>query len=295
MGWFGLGSDARSNRGASRRPASLLAAAAVCSILVLASGDRAIAADWPDSLRGSLTPSYARWDGWQFGIQAGLANMNASFGNSTSGLVAFILRNTTIENEFAPSNWTTLPSDTTNGQVYGAFLGYNMQWDQLVLGWDVIYNYTASSLVSSARDSIARSFDTSDGISNTVAIDAQSAIKLVDYAALRGRAGYAFGQFLPYATVGVAVGRFNSSTTAMVFSHGTDPNTGATVYGPFLDTRSTGKDNAFIGGFAAGLGVDWAITPGLFLRAEWQYIAFAPVTGIRTNLNTGQLGVGARF
>ena len=45
-------------------------------------------------------------------------------------------------------------------------------------------------------------------------IKAQSSIKLVDYATLRARAGYAFGQFLPYALVGGAVGRFNYSTSA---------------------------------------------------------------------------------
>ena len=32
-----------------------------------------------------------------------------------------------------------------------------------------------------------------------------------------------------------------------------------------------GKDNAFNAGFVAGLGVDWAVTPSIFLRAEWEY------------------------
>ena len=294
MSRLDLSIDVRLRSGAARRLASLPVAAIVCSVLA-ASADHAIAADWPgDSLRGSLTPNYARWDGWQFGVQAGLANMNADFGNSTSGLVAFILRNTTIENEFAPSNWATLPSNGTNGQVYGLFLGYNMQWDQLVLGWDIIYNNTASSLESGAQDSIGRQFVTSDGFTNQVSIDARSSVRLIDYAALRGRAGYAFSQFLPYVTAGLVLGRFNSSTTATVFSQGTNAGTGAT-FGPNVDTRVTGKDNAFIGGAAAALGLDWAITPGIFLRAEWQYIVFGPLMGTRTHLNTGQLGVGARF
>ena len=292
MGWSGLRDDVRSGRGAAGRPGPLVVAAAVCSMLIVASGDRAIAADYP--LRGSLTPSYARWDGWQFGLQAGLANMNVGFGNSTSGLVAFILRNTTIQNEFAPSDCTTLPSSGTNGQVYGAFLSYNWQWDQLVLGAELIYDNTASSLQSSARDSIGRQFNTTDGFTNQVQVTAESSVKLIDYALLRGRAGYAFGQFLPYATVGFALGRFNHQTTATVLSQGINTTTLAT-YGPNIDTRTAGKDNAFIGGVAAGLGVDWAITQSLFLRAEWQYLAFGPVGGIRTNFNTGQLGAGVRF
>ena len=41
-------------------------------------------------------------------------------------------------------------------------------------------------------------------------------MKLVDYATLRGRAGYAFGNFLPYAVIGAAAGRFNYATTVTV-------------------------------------------------------------------------------
>jgi len=245
-------------------------------------------------LRGSLTPSYSRWDGWQFGIQAGLANMNVDFGNSTSGMVAFILRNTTVESEFAPSSWAALTSNSTNGQMYGAFLGYNMQWDQLVLGVDLVYNNAAGSLETGAASSIGRQFITSDGFDNQVSIDARSSIKLVDYALLRARAGYAVGQFLPYATVGLTLGRFNFSTTATVFRQGANAGTGAT-YGPFTTTETDAMNSKFVGGVAGGIGMDWAITPSIFLRGEWQYVAFSPISGIRSKLNTGQIGIGAHF
>src|SRR4029079_16379713 len=75
------------------RARSFSIALAMCAALELWPGDRAGAADWP--LRGSLVPqtTYARWDGWQFGLLAGYGNMNTDFGNSTSSLVGFILRN----------------------------------------------------------------------------------------------------------------------------------------------------------------------------------------------------------
>jgi opacity protein-like surface antigen len=41
--------------------------------------------------------------------------------------------------------------------------------------------------------------------------------------------------------------------------------------------------------------VDWAITPGMFMRLEWEYVAFSPVNGSRNNINTANLGVGMRF
>ena len=287
--------------GASLRPATvglaktLRVAVAGCSVLAGAAADRALAADWPDALRGSLTPSYTRWDGWQFGVQAGIASMRSDFGNGTSSLVAFILRNSTLQNEAAPSEWTALSPDVHTGQVFGGFLGYNVQWDQLVVGWDVAYKY-GSTLKTASADQITRVVTTSDDVQHTVSISAQSALKLVDYATLRGRAGYAFGQFLPYAVVGAAVGRFNYATTVDV----TDdqllpPIPPGTPVPTFAQSGSVGKNNAYIGGVVAGLGMDWAVTPGMFVRAEWEYVAFAPVNGTRVNLNTGQVGVGARF
>lgn len=145
------------------------------------------------------------------------------------------------------------PVNTTNGPVFGAFLGHNIQWDQLVVGFDVAYKYP--SVLDGSTDS--------------------TQFKLVDYATLRRRAGYAIGQFLPYAVLGIAVGRFN--------------------YGELVQGTFTGKDNAFDAGFVAGLGIDWGITPSVFLRAEWEYIGFATLNGINSQINTGQLGIGLRF
>src|SRR5262245_516677 len=106
---------------------------ALCAVVAILLTERAGAADWP--LRGSVAPpTYVRWDGAQFGVEVGWGTIRNDFANSASSLVAFILRNTTAEAEFAPSTWTTLPSNTTNGPVFGGYIGYNMQWDQLVLG-----------------------------------------------------------------------------------------------------------------------------------------------------------------
>jgi len=264
-------------------------AIAICSLLTGAAVDRAAAADWP--LRGSVAPSYMRWDGWQAGIQVGYGNLNTDFGDSTGPLVAFILRNSTLENEAQPSSWTTLPRNSTNGPVFGGFVGYNVQWSELVLGVDLAYMHP-SILQSSVSDSISRSVTTSDTVTHNVTIDAQSAFKLVDYATLRARAGYAFDQFLPYAAVGIAVGRFNYGTTVTVtddFSISPAPTT------RFQQSSSAGQNNVFAAGVAAALGLDWAITPSVFLRGEWQFIAWSPVNQTRSNVQTGQVGIGVRF
>ena len=274
---------------------------ALCSALAAASAGSARAADWP--LRGSIEPaSYTRWDGWQAGVQFGYGNMNTDPGNSTSSVIAFILRNTALESEFAPSQWTTLGKGTTNSQVFGAFIGYNMQWDNLVLGFDFGYKHP-TRLDAGANDSITRRVVTaSDNVQHDVTIDAQTTLKLVDYATLRGRAGYAVGQFLPYAFVGAALGRFNYSTTVSVSDFLTQlPLVPSPPGGPLgfavltPSTATAGKDNTLVGGVAAGLGADWAVTPSIFMRAEWEFIAFASVNGARNNLNTANVGIGLRF
>jgi outer membrane immunogenic protein len=277
-----------------RRGLSRCAAFAALALAAMAPAG-ALAADMPEFLRGSYAPTYARWEGFDFGAQVGVSNMTTDFGNSTSGLIAYILRNTEVEDQFSPSTWTTLPSNTTNGQQYGAFIGYNWQWDELVVGMDAAYN-RLSSLSASASDSITRQVVTTpDNVNNTLTITAQSSLQLVDYATLRARAGYAIGRFLPYATLGAAVGRFNYANTATVHNVGTPP-VGSPI-APFdtTNTRSDAKNNAIVGGFEAGLGMDVAVFQNVFLRGEWEFVAFAQLAGLRASINTGRVAVGMKF
>jgi opacity protein-like surface antigen len=267
-------------------------------MLLAASALSARAADLSDIswLRGAVGDAAPamRWDGLQLGAQIGVGSMSADFGNSTGPMIAYILRNTTVENEMSPSSWTTLPTNTTNGRTYGAFIGYNLQWDALVVGFDLAYNRT-SGFEASASDSMGRQAKTSDGFYNNVTVTAQSSAQLIDYATFRARAGYAFGQFLPYAVLGAAVGRFNYANTAQVIASGTDVSGGGGSPYSLNQTQTDSKNNAFAAGFVTGLGVDVAVLPNVFLRAEWEYIVFAPVGGIRTLLNTGRVGIGVRF
>jgi outer membrane immunogenic protein len=271
------------------------AVVAICALLAAASAAPAKAADLPDDtwLRGSLVGGAVRWDGVVLGGQLGYSSMNAAFGNSSSSQVAFILRNSALEDQFAPSGWTTLPNKLSSSQSYGVFLGYNMQWDDLVLGADIAYNHP-HKLESAASDSISRVVTLTDGTVDTVTINASSSLKLVDYGTFRGRAGYAFGQFLPYAVLGGAVGRFNYTTASTVTVGQVPVAPGVpSTFGPVTQTDS--QTNKFGYGYLYGLGMDVAITPNIFLRGEWEYIAFNKVGDIRTSVNTVRVGLGVRF
>jgi outer membrane immunogenic protein len=268
---------------------------AVCALLAAACVPASAADLLDDSwLRGTLGGGPVRWDGVVMGGQIAYSTMNSDFGNSTSSQIAFLLRNSTLENEAAPSSWTTLPRSATNARSFGVFLGYNAQWDDLVLGADAAYNKVTHAQTSAA-DSIHRIVTTSDHVSHDVTIAASSSLKLTDYAAARLRAGYAFGQFLPYAMVGVAVGRFDYSNTSTVTDTQTDPGPPIVVtpFGPV--TTSDSQQNKFGYGYVYGLGMDVAVTPNIFVRGEWEYIAFNKVGDIRSSLNSARVGVGLRF
>jgi len=271
-------------------------AAAVFALLIAAAGfGRASAADLDDSyLRGGFTeekaPDYVRWDGLVFGATIGRSNMSTDFGTGTSSQIAYILRNSTLEDEAQPSSWTTLPKDVTSSNQFGGFLGYNWQWDELVVGAEIAYNHP-SSLDSKASDSIDRIVTTSDGVTHDVLLQSQASLKLIDYATVRARAGYAFGQFLPYGVLGVGIGRFDYSVSATVTDHQSGAFTG--TFGPV--TQTDAKNDVIDAGFVMGLGMDVAVMPNVFLRAEWEYIIWAPVNSIKPSLNTGRVGIAVRF
>jgi opacity protein-like surface antigen len=100
------------------------------------------------------------------------------------------------------------------------------------------------------------------------------------------------GQFMPYAFVGAAVGRFDYSTRTRVRVI-QDPSGTPSVYGPF--TESERKTDAITAGLTTGLGVDIAILPNMYLRAEYEFNAFAELAGIMPMTHTAKVGLGFRF
>jgi outer membrane immunogenic protein len=277
----------------ARRGRGLCAGFAAFVLVVLAQS--AAAADLGDMLRGSFDngASASRWEGVYFGAQLGVANMKADFSNASQQHINDMLRQSTVLDQDRPDLWPILSTETTNGRSYGLFLGYNMQWDRLVVGFDVAYNRLSNFETAQGPTVLERIVATTDNMAHDLGIMSQASIKLIDYAAIRARAGYAFGQFLPYAILGAAVGRFNYSVSTSLFDLQTDPNNNQSLYVPAPE--STTKNNAIAGGFVAGLGMDVAIMPNVFLRGEWEFTTFMAMQGIRPTLNTGRVGVAVKF
>lgn len=265
-------------------------------LLAALTGGVADAADYdPPVLRGSQvlqvgSPAVPQWSGFYIGGQGAFGTTSTDFANATAPLVAFLLRNTTIENENHVSEWTTLGKASSSAIGYGGFMGYNWQWADAVLGVDATWVH--GSLRTSSTETIRRLFSTTDGYNNDVRVDASASMTVKDYGSIRGRAGYAFGNILPYATIGVALGRGDLVRSATVTASGTS-TTGGPAYGPTTLTRSETEASKIMYGWALGAGFDLQVIDNFFVRGEWEYLRYT--VPIDTYISVARAGAGIRF
>jgi opacity protein-like surface antigen len=272
----------------------------IASILMAGLGCGAQAADPREYSPNNFipgSPAYWNWSGFYIGGQFGMSSGNIDPGRATQPMIANLLRRTTAEQEGQISQWPNLPRSSSSGTNYGAFFGYNSQWDDVILGVEFGYNF-GNNLSAQANDLIGRSFTASDGYLYNVQVASQAAMALKDFGTIRGRAGYVMGRFLPYVQLGAAIGRADLRRSVTVNLTGTDADPGAPPPLPPVALNATATDakrDAFVYGVTAGLGVDIAITENIFLRAEYEFIQFFQAQSMTVALNTGRLGVGVKF
>ncbi|MGB6541588.1 MAG: outer membrane beta-barrel protein [Xanthobacteraceae bacterium] len=269
----------------------------ICTLFVLAFVPRASADDF-DVLRGSQPvgpATFTRWSGIYAGGQFSYGQAAANFANATAPLVGFSLRNTQVEQQATPSQWQVLGRDTGNAFGGGGFLGYNTQWQDLILG--VEGNYTHTSFSATSTSSPISRLVSVGNVSTVTISQGNGHLDLTDYAELRGRAGYVVGNLLPYGFVGFVVGRGDYSVSATTDATCTNPNPppSAGECQGFPITSSASNSNAFLYGGSVGFGLDWAITPNLFLRGEFEYIVFTPLASINVSVINARVGAGVKF
>jgi outer membrane immunogenic protein len=237
----------------------------------------AFAADYDlPILRGSSQPpapvvtvgpaTFTRWSGFYFGGDVSYNNANVDFTSATAPLITLALQGTLVEQQFTPSQLQAVGRGASSALGGGVFLGYNTQWQDLIVGVEADYTHTnlrttASSTASSGV--IARSFGSPVGNVTAIKISNPTALfDLTDYGEARFRAGYVVGNLLPYG---------------------------------YPLTPSAGQNNALLWGYSVGFGLDWALTQNFFLRGEFEFVQFAPINSINVPVVNGRLGAGYKF
>ena len=267
----------------------LLAAAVVVAMSVSAQ-----AADMPDYLRGSVggyTP-VTNWQGFYFGGQGSYGTSTENFRGSTNSMLESLISNLVVSETGIGQANLQLGKVSTHTSGYGAFTGYNWQWDDVVAGLEMSYVHGNMGGTSTASEGFTTTNTLSDGLFHSVSATSSSQIAISDMATFRARAGYAFGCFLPYMFGGVALGNASIVQTVTV-----KDSAGTSILGPFTPflplTATNGTADHMIYGYTAGLGMDIKLTAGLFMRGEWEYARF--VDQVDTSVNTVRLGLGYKF
>lgn len=247
------------------------------SLLVLSAAGTAQAADLDyDYLRGAdYDPPPAPtidWSGiyvgghggWTSGALNKRASAQASLASytlSASRLPGYSLNPSSIVASRGPN------------ESFGAYAGYNAQFEDTVLGLEADYTHNSrkSLWVASATSYIS-----------PYLLAPTTRSSLENYGTFRARAGYAFGNFLPYVTGGLAFGEATSLQNLYQAPFPSAP----------IAQQSTSK---MIVGLAAGAGIEYAITPNIVLRGEYQYINFQDFNGRKIQLNTLRGGAAVKF
>ena len=180
-----------------------------------------------------------------------------------------------------------------------AFAGSTTRSKSLVLGVEANYSQANLSLIA-PNTPISRQ-TSAGGNAYDVTISGSGSVTDLNFGTLRARAGWALGNFLPYGFAGVAVGHANVNIAATVSGikiHKISPvpagpATPACV--PFSFTGTAGKNGEWLVGFTFGGGLDVALTRNVFLRAEYEYVQFAPIANLVVDVNTVRGGLGIKF
>ena len=288
--------------------------------LLIAMAGPAVAADYDNSwLRGSQvigaapTPPprlYRIWAGVYGGAQVGEDFSGVDFRQLPyQPIQSAISQDGILQILAAPAAaLPALPQVNTRGPSYGGFIGYNWQLDDVVFGVELNINRSSfhQTVVNTANSGYWVNFG-GNLFDTQLYTRSQGDISMSDYLTMRGRLGWAFGNFLPYMVAGVAFGQIDSSKKVEVGYSGVcvNPAPPADPTCPVVNgqNQKIGANYPFTNlthgkyqlGFDAAVGMDYMVTRYVFVRGEVEYINFQYPNDIRLNTVSTRIAAGLRF
>lgn len=256
--------------------------AMLCSVALIPAAN---AADLGPAVKAPvLAPAPFTWTGFYIGGNAGWGRGDVKSSNLTTttdgtlfGNPGFLGGPVTFTN--ADRNFD-LGHDGFNG---GGQIGYNWQIDKAVLGIEADFQWSGFKGTDVFQPTIDSPIATTDS-------------KVDWYSTVRARLGYAFGQFMPYVTGGLAVAHSSANLTLQ-------PVAPAPVLTPFA--ASVTKTHV---GYAVGGGVEFALNQNWSIKGEYLHLGlgnesydfdFGSAGSVHSDsklsLDIARLGVNYRF
>jgi outer membrane immunogenic protein len=231
---------------------SKLNGAGIAAAVIVVSSIAAHAADLPRQdykAPAYVAPAGMDWSGWYVGANAGYAFGKSNFSTSVSSNPGGFFSPAEIAAHASNGSGSLSP----NGFTGGIQLGYNWQWNRVVFGIEG----DIDALMLKADRSVTYPDPTIGGDIDNI----QQSIKTEWLATIRPRLGYAFGNFLPYITGGVAGTQIKATTT----------------YSESLGATGTSSVSKLKIGWTAGLGLEYALWSRWSVKAEYLYASFGSV------------------
>lgn len=262
-----------------------------------------------DYLRGAISdaPAYQAapapaastvdWSGFYVGGNASFNTGRINTRGAGTNLAMRAFSNLTVTDQIGGLAHYQDGRDSAGG--FGAFVGYNMMWDDVVLGVEGEYARTAIE-----RDSpispIGRRLTPANSTTlayDTVLTGGSVKTTVPQYGVLRLRAGWAVGQFMPYASVGVVMAdaRTKSTLQGTLTEYILNTNTGNWQPSGTVNANVSSKNQTMSWGYAIGAGMDVLLAGNIFLRGKYEFLSFGGRQSTHVGLHTFKAGAGVKF
>jgi outer membrane immunogenic protein len=233
------------------------------------------AADLP-ILRGGFTDGYSsghpNWQGFYVGGQGSWGSQKSALPGVGDMQASFV-----TPAGVAPYLFATPPStaNSLNGG-YGAFAGYNLQYEDVVIGIEGNYIHDGFRATSAA----GRVNPATATLVQSVTYSSET-MRLSDFGSVRLRGAYMTGCFLPYIFVGAGFGDQTVDRAVSAFPP------------PVAAAFMTDSKDKLIYGYTAGAGFDVQLIGGVFGRVEYEYRRVT--SNLESIVNTVHIGLGYKF
>jgi opacity protein-like surface antigen len=278
--------------------AALLAALGLAGLMTSAR-----AADYefdPPVLRGTETetqfipafPRYFNWQGFYAGGHVTYSTSSVDFTTATQPLVDEAIQFSTVLADMTPEFWQPLTTRDTSAAGLGGFIGYNFQWDSAVLGLEL--NYTHTGLDAASPSTPVERSQTIGAEIDDVTLTGTGEVNIHDIVTTRARLGASINNFMPYAVIGFAFGRADINTSVNLDVKAYNSTT-MVLLSESTFAQSRDKSSAYLYGYSAGGGLDFALTNNIFARAEYEFIQWQRFWAINAVMHNFRAGVGVKF
>ncbi len=228
----------------------------------LATGQASLAADMPVKARAGAYD----WSGFYVGGTVGAAWTKADVGLDTVNGASAL---------YAPGNIPGLNAIgsqnlTGSNSIFGGKIGYNKKINSIVVGLEAdLSSFHFDKSVFSSGNPFG------PGLLNNASFTTAVSTKWL--ATVRPRIGYAYDRALFFGTAGVAFGKVSFSNTY----------TGHSPLGAGNEGGASEASQTKVG-WAAGAGVDYALTKNWIVSAEYLHVDLGSITATGTVANNGK-------